>query len=275
MQDRETAAAPPSARPIALSVLLLILAAVYIIVQLYAISGAPTAPRRHRLHDGGHARAARHRHVRFGRRARQRQPRLPCRRRRARDRGHRAGPKSIPTPPRAPGREELDRLDRQIDLLTKSENSVGSDLTLLTTQTQNALYDLLDQLEPAAYTGMRDAIDEFLLAQNRLQVSTGQSGALMRPSPLCRRSATPRPPPCRALPRSPRIATVTSSRPDAARPLALSEEELKNDPPPRSTPACSSRLRRPGPTGPGASSPAFPWRFYGVCTLAQADASTA
>lgn len=72
-------------------------------------------------------------------------------------------------------REQLIRLQNNIDLLTKSQNSVGSDLTLLTTQTKTALYNLLDQLDTASYSGMQDAESEFLLAQNRLQISTGQT----------------------------------------------------------------------------------------------------
>lgn len=71
-------------------------------------------------------------------------------------------------------RERLDRLDRVIDLLTKSENSAGSDLTVLTTETRQSLYDLLDILENASYSDLSDAEDAFLLAQNRLQISTGQ-----------------------------------------------------------------------------------------------------
>ena len=46
-------------------------------------------------------------------------------------------------------RERLDRLDRAILLLTKSENSSGSDLSVLTTQTRTALYNLLDQIDTA------------------------------------------------------------------------------------------------------------------------------
>lgn len=72
-------------------------------------------------------------------------------------------------------REQLIRLQNNIDLLTKSQNSAGSDLTLLTTQTKTALYNLLDQLDTASYSGMQDAESEFLLAQNRLQISTGQT----------------------------------------------------------------------------------------------------
>lgn len=73
-------------------------------------------------------------------------------------------------------RERLDRLGRTIDLLSKSQNSTGSDLSVLTNQTQQALYNLLDKLDTAEYGGIADAEDDFLLAQNRLQVSTGQTG---------------------------------------------------------------------------------------------------
>ena len=72
-------------------------------------------------------------------------------------------------------RERLDRLDRTITLLTKSENSTGSDLNVLAGQRRQALYNLLDKLDTAQYSGISDAEDNFLLAQNRLQISTGQT----------------------------------------------------------------------------------------------------
>ena len=72
-------------------------------------------------------------------------------------------------------RERLDRLERTITLLTKSQNSTGSDLSVLTNQTKQALYNLLDKIDTAQYSGITDAEDTFLLAQNRLQVSTGQT----------------------------------------------------------------------------------------------------
>ena len=72
-------------------------------------------------------------------------------------------------------RERLDRLDRAILLLTKSENSSGSDLSVLTTQTRTALYNLLDQIDTASYGAIQDAAEDFLLAQNKLQISTGQA----------------------------------------------------------------------------------------------------
>ena len=72
-------------------------------------------------------------------------------------------------------RERLDRLERTITLLTKSQNSTGSDLSVLTSQTKQALYNLLDKINTAQCSGITDAEDTFLLAQNRLQVSTGQT----------------------------------------------------------------------------------------------------
>lgn len=72
-------------------------------------------------------------------------------------------------------REQLDRLDRAISLLTKSENSSGSDLSVLTTQTRTALYNLLDQIDTDSYSTIQDAAEDFLLAQNKLQISTGQA----------------------------------------------------------------------------------------------------
>ena len=46
---------------------------------------------------------------------------------------------------------------------------------MLTNQTKQALYNLLDKLDTAQYTGISDAQDSFLLAQNRMQVNTGQT----------------------------------------------------------------------------------------------------
>lgn len=71
-------------------------------------------------------------------------------------------------------RERLDTLERSIALLVKSQNSAGSDLSVLTSQTRTALYDLLDCIDSSRYDGMADAQENFLLAQNRLQISTGQ-----------------------------------------------------------------------------------------------------
>ena len=271
MQDRETRRRAAKRAAIALSVLLLILAAVYIIVQLYAILG-----RTYRTETA----------IAYTMEDTLELPGIAMF-----DSAGVPGSGSLgylvedgervtegtvlaevyTDPAQGTRREELDRLDRQIDLLTKSENSVGSDLALLTTQTQNALYDLLDQLDTAAYTGMRDAIDEFLLAQNRLQVSTGQSGGFDATIAALQAERDA------AAAALQGLAEITADRNGyfistaAAQPLALSEEELKNDTPA----ALNARLQQPlettGADWAGRIVTGFSWRFYGVCTLAQAD----
>lgn len=271
MQDRETRRRAAKRAAIALSVLLLILAAVYIIVQLYAILGRTYRTETaiaYTMEDtlelpgiamfdsaGVPGSGSLGYLVQDGERVTEGTVLAEV----------------YTDPAQGTRREELDRLDRQIDLLTKSENSVGSDLTLLTTQTQNALYDLLDQLDTAAYTGMRDAIDEFLLAQNRLQVSTGQSGGFDATIAALQAERDA------AAAALQGLAEITADRNGyfistaAAQPLALSEEELKNDTPA----ALSARLQQPlettGADWAGRIVTGFSWRFYGVCTLAQAD----
>ena len=71
-------------------------------------------------------------------------------------------------------REQLVSLQKSIALLNKSQNSAGSDLSLLTSQSTSALYDLLDEIDQSDYSGIADQEQQFLLAQNRLQISTGQ-----------------------------------------------------------------------------------------------------
>lgn len=170
-------------------------------------------------------------------------------------------------PAQSTQREELDRLDRIIDLLTKSENSVGSDLALLTAQTRTALLNLLDQLDTASYTGMSDAIDEFLLAQNRLQISTGQSSGF---TATLADLQTQRDAAAAVLEG---LQTITADRNGyfistaAALPLDLSEDTLKSD----TAAALSERLQQEIPTTgsdlAGRIVTGFSWRFYGVCDL--------
>ena len=170
-------------------------------------------------------------------------------------------------PAQSTQREELDRLDRIIDLLTKSENSVGSDLALLTAQTRTALFNLLDQLDTASYTGMSDAIDEFLLAQNRLQISTGQSSgftATLADLQTQRAAAAAALEGLQTIPADRNGYFISTA---AALPLDLTEDTLKSD----TAAALSERLQQEIPTTgsdlAGRIVTGFSWRFYGVCDL--------
>ncbi len=75
--------------------------------------------------------------------------------------------------------------------LTKSENSSGSDLSVLTTQTRTALYNLLDQIDTASYGAIQDAAEHFLLAQKiNCRSAPARRRALARCWPACRPSGT-------------------------------------------------------------------------------------
>lgn len=162
-------------------------------------------------------------------------------------------------------REQLIRLQNNIDLLNKSQNSAGSDLTLLTTQTKTALYNLLDQLDTASYSGMQDAESEFLLAQNRLQISTGQtSGFQSTIAELEAERDT-------VAAQLEGLETITAEENGyfisaaSAMPLDLEEQTLAD-----ATPARIQELLAQGVPASTASLAGrivegFSWRFYTVC----------
>lgn len=162
-------------------------------------------------------------------------------------------------------REQLIRLQNNIDLLNKSQNSAGSDLTLLTTQTKTALYNLLDQLDTASYSGMQDAESEFLLAQNRLQISTGQtSGFQSTIAELEAERDT-------VAAQLEGLETITAEENGyfisaaSAMPLDLEEQTLAD-----ATPAQIQELLAQGGSTSTASLAGrivegFSWRFYTVC----------
>ena len=169
-------------------------------------------------------------------------------------------------------RERLDRLERSITLLTKSQNSAGSELSVLTNQTKQALYNLLDKLDTAQYTGISDAQDSFLLAQNRLQISTGQTadfsqsiaalqteydGIKAQLDTLQTITAATNGY-FSSVSASPTIVTDAAQL-DAATPAELNEL-LQNGFPAADTTNCAGQIA----TG-------FSWKFYAVCDLATAD----
>lgn len=168
-------------------------------------------------------------------------------------------------------REQLIRLQNNIDLLTKSQNSAGSDLTLLTTQTKTALYNLLDQLDTASYSGMQDAESEFLLAQNRLQISTGQASGFQ--STIAELEAERD----AVAAQLAGLETITAAENGyfisaaSAMPLDLEEQTLKD-----ATPAQIQELLQEGvplssESLAGRIVEGFSWRFYTVCDLETAE----
>ena len=76
-------------------------------------------------------------------------------------------------PSQARARAALTELDAQLELLERSENTVGTDVDVLLAQRQSALYDLLDGLDRQNYEEISSKSNEYLLALNRLQITTG------------------------------------------------------------------------------------------------------
>lgn len=71
-------------------------------------------------------------------------------------------------------RDALTRLDSRIALLENSRNVAGSDVDMLVAQVDKALFTLVEAVDSGAYGEMEAGEEAYLLAANRLQVSTGQ-----------------------------------------------------------------------------------------------------
>ena len=168
-------------------------------------------------------------------------------------------------------REQYIRLQNDIDLLTKSQNSAGNDLTLLTTQTKTALYNLLDQLDTASYSGMMDAESDFLLAQNRLQISTGQATGFQSTIAELESERDA------AAAQLEGLETITAAENGyfisaaSAMPLDLDEQTLKDASPDQLQALLEEEVPLSTAGLAGRIVEGFSWRFYTVCDLETAE----
>lgn len=164
-------------------------------------------------------------------------------------------------------RERLDRLGRTIDLLSKSQNSTGSDLSVLTNQTRQALYNLLDKLDTAEYSGITDAEDDFLLAQNRLQVSTGQTGNFSQTISSLQAEYD------EINSQLGSLQTITASTngyfssTEAMAPIVTDQETLNNASPTELQQMLADGFTASDTACAGQIATGFSWRFYTVCDL--------
>lgn len=164
-------------------------------------------------------------------------------------------------------RERLDRLGRTIDLLSKSQNSTGSDLSVLTNQTRQALYNLLDKLDTAEYSGINDAEDDFLLAQNRLQINTGQTGDFTQTISTLQAEYDE----INAELSSLQTITATTngyfSSTEAAPAIATDQQALDDASPLELQQMLSDGFPAADTNRAGQIATGFSWRFYTVCDL--------
>ena len=72
-------------------------------------------------------------------------------------------------------RQQLTHLTDQIDLLQKSQNTTALQLDNLLKERSGALYDMMDALDRQEYDEVDTGRDQYLLAQNKLWVVTGDA----------------------------------------------------------------------------------------------------
>ena len=164
-------------------------------------------------------------------------------------------------------RERLDRLERTITLLTKSQNSTGSELSVLTNQTRQSLYNLLDKLDTAQYGGISEAEDNFLLAQNRLQISTGQTAGFSQTIATLQEEYDS------LKSQLDTLQTITAATngyfsSTAASPVIRADRQTLDDADPA---ALQTMLQEGFPAADadraGQIATGFSWKFYAVCDL--------
>ncbi len=167
-------------------------------------------------------------------------------------------------------REELNDLETKISLLERSQNANGTDLSVLTSQMQAALYDLLDAMDTGRYEDMKTGEQSYLLAANRMQVSTGQSvdfSAAMADLQSRREQAL-------AELGSPEGVYAPAGgyfvSGSSARYLSCDEETLQNASPAELQEMLQNGLETTG-SYVGKIITNYHWNYYGICTLEQAD----
>ncbi len=71
-------------------------------------------------------------------------------------------------------RAQLAQINAEIALLEDSENTAGILIDNLVSQRNTAVYALLEQLDKGEYSDTQSSEESFLLAQNKMQITTGQ-----------------------------------------------------------------------------------------------------
>ena len=71
-------------------------------------------------------------------------------------------------------RQQLTQINDQIDLLQRSQNASATQLDTMQKERSSALYDLMDALDQGEYDEIEQGKEEYILAQNKLWVITGE-----------------------------------------------------------------------------------------------------
>ena len=165
-------------------------------------------------------------------------------------------------------RQQLTQLTSQIDLLQRSQNTAATQLDGLLKERSGALYDLLDALDTAQYSDVDESTDAYLLAQNKLWITTGDTAGFANQIVLLAQQAQTVQaqlgnPTQIAAPTFVRAASSGRLNAGAADILAQSPEQLKaylDSDPEMPLDGCVGKLVA-----------GFSWQYAGVCSAKQAE----
>lgn len=168
-------------------------------------------------------------------------------------------------------RTRIDRLLRRIDLLSRSQNAAGTDLSLQTNAVQGAVYNILDGIDRQDYAALESEKEEYLLAANKLQIITGKVSGFTDQITLLEQELAA----AREQLGSPEVITAPASGYFVAAQntgfLSVSSEALAAQ-----TPAEFAAFLQAGvqthPEGlAGKIVTSYSWYFYGSCSLAESE----
>ena len=168
-------------------------------------------------------------------------------------------------------RQQLTQLGDQIDLLQKSQNTTSAQMETLRKDRSAALYDLMDSLDTADYEDTDAEKEDYLLAQNKLWVVTGEAAnftdqitALVQQSQSVQAQlgspAQITAPQTGYFVRSSSSGRLNASADDI---LALNAQELQGylqSDPVLALDGCAGKIVA-----------GFTWRYVGVCTAKQGE----
>lgn len=168
-------------------------------------------------------------------------------------------------------RAELLEVEGKIALLQKSQNTSAAQVDMLLSQSRTAVYDLMEQLERGDYSRLAQSRDGFLLAQNRIQITTGDVqdfngsiAALQQQKEALEASLsgveTVRVPKGGYFVSAPKMVTLAV---DSATARAMPAAELAR--------LLESGAEQPHEEAAGKVITSYRWYFCGSCTLAQAS----
>lgn len=168
-------------------------------------------------------------------------------------------------------RQQLTQLTEQIDLLQRSQNTAATQLDGLLKERSGALYDMLDALDTADYGDVDSSANAYLLAQNKLWITTGDAVSFTdQITALTQQAQT-----VQAQLGSPTQITAPQTgyfvRAASSGRLNAGAEDILAQSPEQFKAYLDSNPEMPLDGCAGKIVAGFTWRYAGVCTVKEAE----